>query len=101
MRLSDRFRRWRNPAQWQDEHPQVTDGDDASESEELTAERRSHEEHSTRRAVCGFARPADTKRTRLWARRQSAGLPVSPPGVIPEHWPNPLACHLALFLAAH
>jgi hypothetical protein len=46
MRLSDRFRRWRNPAQWQDEHPQVTDGDDASESEELTAERRSHEEHS-------------------------------------------------------
>ena len=26
MRLSDRIRRWWNPAQWKDEHPRATEG---------------------------------------------------------------------------
>jgi hypothetical protein len=46
MKLRDRIRRWWNPAEWRDEHPQVTEGDDSSESDELEAERLSREEHS-------------------------------------------------------
>lgn len=34
MALSDRIRRWRNPAQWQDDHPRVSDGEPLTEEQQ-------------------------------------------------------------------
>jgi hypothetical protein len=41
MKLSDRIRRWWKPAEWRDEHPQVTEGGEGHPlSEEERAEDR-------------------------------------------------------------
>jgi hypothetical protein len=34
MRLADRIRRWWKPAQWRDEHPEESEGEDRTLSEE-------------------------------------------------------------------
>lgn len=41
MRLADRIRRWWNPAQWHDEHPEETDreGDALSEEQQRLGSR--------------------------------------------------------------
>lgn len=33
MRLADRIRRWWHPAEWRDEHPQVSDGETLSKEQ--------------------------------------------------------------------
>ena len=38
MNLSDRLKRWRNPAQWRDDHPEESDGDGYALSEEQRAD---------------------------------------------------------------
>jgi hypothetical protein len=34
MKLSDRIKRWWAPAQWRDDHPEISDGEGFAESEE-------------------------------------------------------------------
>jgi hypothetical protein len=34
MKLSDRIKRWLNPAEWRDEHPETSDGEGYALSEE-------------------------------------------------------------------
>ena len=34
MRLADRIRRWWKPAQWRDEHPEESEGEDRTLSDE-------------------------------------------------------------------
>jgi len=38
VKLSDRFRRWRNPAKWRDEHPEDSEGEGYALSEEQQLE---------------------------------------------------------------
>jgi hypothetical protein len=53
MKLSDRIKRWWNPAKWQDEHPVVTEG---GEGHPLTEEERAED-----REITGGVRFPETK----------------------------------------
>ena len=52
MKLSDRIKRWWNPADWKDEHPEVTEG---GEGHPLTEAERAEDRH-----VTGWVRAPET-----------------------------------------